>query len=155
LGPEWAGLSLTMPLKEVAPSVAAEVAPLAATLGAANTLVRRADGGWRAENTDAPGIATALGEVSSGARLAVLGAGGTARAALAAAASLRVAEVTVVAGRAEAFTALAAIAGELSVPAVHRPWPAAAAVLGEADLVVSTVPKGVADPLAGQVAWRP
>src|SRR5258705_13956000 len=33
----WAGLSLTMPLKEVALDVADEVAPMAAALGAANT----------------------------------------------------------------------------------------------------------------------
>ena len=33
LGPEWAGLSLTMPLKEVALTVADEAAPLAATGG--------------------------------------------------------------------------------------------------------------------------
>src|SRR5882724_81855 len=50
LGPEWAGLSLTMPLKEVALVVADVVAPVAAALGAANTLVRRPDG-WYAENT--------------------------------------------------------------------------------------------------------
>jgi len=36
LGPEWAGLSLTMPLKEVALDVADEVAPAAAAIGAAN-----------------------------------------------------------------------------------------------------------------------
>ncbi len=60
LGPEWAGLSLTMPLKEVALDVADEVAPAAAAIGAANTLVRLPDGTWRAENTDAPGMVDAL-----------------------------------------------------------------------------------------------
>ena len=54
LGPEWAGLSLTMPLKEVALSVATTSSPLAATVGAANTLVRRPDG-WYATNTDVDG----------------------------------------------------------------------------------------------------
>jgi shikimate dehydrogenase len=44
LGAGWAGLSLTMPLKEVALAVADEVAPTAAAVGAANTLVHRADG---------------------------------------------------------------------------------------------------------------
>src|SRR5512138_3901864 len=56
----WAGLSLTMPLKEVALDVADEVAPVAAALGAANTLLRLPDGTWRAENTDAPGMVDAL-----------------------------------------------------------------------------------------------
>src|SRR5260370_266030 len=36
--PEWAGLSLTMPLKRVALTVADEVSPLAEAIGAANTL---------------------------------------------------------------------------------------------------------------------
>ena len=39
MGPEWAGLSLTMPLKRVALTVADEVSPLARAVGAANTLV--------------------------------------------------------------------------------------------------------------------
>ena len=60
LGPEWVGLSLTMPLKEVALAVADAVSDRAAALGAANTLVRRPDGTWWAENTDAPGMVDAL-----------------------------------------------------------------------------------------------
>src|SRR5260370_29551369 len=39
MGPEWAGLSLTMPLKRGALTVAEEVSPLAAAGGAADTLV--------------------------------------------------------------------------------------------------------------------
>jgi shikimate-5-dehydrogenase len=155
LGPEWAGLSLTMPLKEVAPSVAGEVAPLAATLGAANTLVRAAGGGWRAENTDVPGIADSLGGVPAGARVVVLGAGGTARAALAAGARLQAAVVTVVARRAEALAALDPIAAALGVPMAHHRWGGAGRALAEADVVISTVPKGVADDLAREVSWQP
>ncbi|EWM64454.1 shikimate dehydrogenase, partial [Micromonospora sp. M42] len=48
LGPEWAGLSVTMPGKEAALALADEVSPAAAAVGAANTLVRRADGTWYA-----------------------------------------------------------------------------------------------------------
>lgn len=159
LGEGWAGLSLTMPLKEVAPAVAGEVAPLVATLGAANTLVRRPDGGWRAENTDAPGMVEALGAVPAGGQVAILGAGGTARAALAAAAALAAGAVTVVARRAAAVAALEPVAAALRVPLSHAPWPdpgaaPALAAVAAADLVVSTVPAGVADPLAGQVGWR-
>jgi shikimate dehydrogenase len=155
LGPGWAGLSLTMPLKEVAPSVADQVAPLAATLGAANTLVRAADGGWRAENTDAPGIADALGDMPAGARVVILGAGGTARAALAAAARLAAATVTVVARRPEALAELDPVAAALGIPMAHLPWPDAAGALADADIAISTVPKGAADGLAGAVSWRP
>src|SRR5437868_669567 len=39
MGSEWAGLSLTMPLKRVALTVADTVSPLAEAVGAANTLV--------------------------------------------------------------------------------------------------------------------
>src|SRR5580658_6758580 len=39
MGPEWAGLSLTMPLKRVALAVADEISPLAEAVGATNTLV--------------------------------------------------------------------------------------------------------------------
>ena len=155
LGPEWAGLSLTMPLKEITRSVADEVAPLAATLGAANTLVRLPDGRWRADNTDAPGMVEAVGAGTPASRVVVLGAGGTARAALGAAARLRADRVTVVARRPEAVAALEPAAEALRLPLSHRPWLAAAAEIEAADLVVSTVPKGVADPLAARVEWRP
>src|SRR5206468_7856666 len=39
LGPEWVGLSLTMPLKRAALEVADDVSPLASAVGAANTLL--------------------------------------------------------------------------------------------------------------------
>ncbi len=158
LGPEWVGLSLTMPLKEAAVSVAAEVTPTAARLGVANTLVRLPDGRWRADNTDAPGMVDALREGAPDVavdRVVVLGAGGTARAALAATAELGASLVEVVARRPEAVTALLGAARALGVTVVHRPWSQAAAALGAADLAVSTVPAGVADPLAGEVRWRP
>jgi shikimate dehydrogenase len=189
LDPEWAGLSLTMPLKQEGLRVADEVAPLPATLGAANTLVRLSDGRWRAENTDAGGIAGALaaalaggsaapapggstrepagswvaaggsfgviGRLLAGAQVVVLGAGGTARAALGGAAQLAATSVTVVARRPEAVAALVPVAETLGVELVHQPWPAAVSTIAAADVVISTVPKGVADPIAGQVGWRP
>jgi len=155
LGPEWAGLSLTMPLKEAALAVADEVAPVAAALGAANTLVRRPDGRWRAENTDAPGMVDALGwaGVSIAADVAILGAGGTARAALAAAADLKATSVGVHARRSSAVDELRPVAASLGLPElVHVAWPDPVAVAA-ADVVVSTLPFGVADSLA--VPWRP
>lgn len=155
LGPEWTGLSLTMPLKAVALTVADRVAPLATTLGAANTLVRRPEGGWLAENTDAPGIIDAVGrEVRAGA-VVVLGAGGTARAALGAAARLGAGGVTVVARRPAAVEELAPVATALGIALAPRPWAEAASALGDADLTISTAPKGATDALAGEVRWRP
>jgi shikimate dehydrogenase len=147
LGTEWVGLSLTMPLKEVALAVAAAVDPFAAALGAANTLVRR-EHGWHAYNTDAPGIVRALREagVERVGSLAVLGGGGTARAAIGAAAGLG-APVTVYARRPDALDELRPVAEALSVALRGAPWSEASAA-AEADVVLSTVPKGVADELA-------
>ena len=153
LEPDWAGLSLTMPLKEAALAVADEVAPLAATLGAANTLVRRAAGGWRAENTDGPGMVDALHEagVHKVEQVAILGAGGTARAALAAAQQLGAATVTVYARRAEAIEELAEVAEGLGVDLLGADWDEAIKA-GQADVVVATTPKGAADAL--ELHWR-
>lgn len=154
LGADWAGLSLTMPLKEVGLTVATAVSPVAAAIGAANTLVHQPDGSWRADNTDVPGMVAALGEagVTAAARVAVLGAGGTARAAVAAAARLGAESVIVYARRPEAIDELRPVAEALAVPLTGAGWPAAEECAA-ADVVISTVPKGVADHL--QVPWRP
>ncbi|NBP86893.1 MAG: shikimate dehydrogenase, partial [Mycobacteriaceae bacterium] len=60
LGPEWVGVSVTMPDKFAALQVADERTPRADLVGSANTLVR-AGQGWRADNTDIDGVAGALG----------------------------------------------------------------------------------------------
>jgi shikimate dehydrogenase len=143
LGPDWAGLSLTMPLKRVALAVADEVDPLAAAVGAANTLVlgRRR----HAYNTDVAGIARALREVgvTSPRSAVVLGAGGTAQAALAALAVLGLASaVVLVRDQARAGDLLAA-ADRLGIAVDLRdglPGPVPAA-----ELVISTLPSGAAD----------
>jgi shikimate dehydrogenase len=158
LGPEWVGLSLTMPLKRVALAVADEVSAPAAAIGAANTLIR-GGGGWRAENTDAPGMVDALraAGVRGGASMAILGAGGTARAALAAARELCATSVTVYTRRASSFEELVPVAAALGVRVVGADWVRAAGTsgLGDADVVVSTVPKGAGDEVAGSTRWRP
>ncbi|HEX5741920.1 MAG TPA: shikimate dehydrogenase [Pilimelia sp.] len=154
-GPEWAGLSVTMPLKTEALDCATAASAAARAVGAANTLVRRA-AGWYADNTDVSGVAAvlrALG-VPGGAAATVLGAGGTARAALAALGAHGVGEVAVVARRAEAVAALAPVAAAAGVRVRHVPWAQAAAALG-APLVVSTLPAGAADPLTAAARWTP
>jgi shikimate dehydrogenase len=143
-----------MPLKEVALTVADEVAPLAAAIGAANTLLRLPDGAWRADNTDAPGMTDALraAGVTSVSSVAVLGAGGTARAAVATARDVGVDRVRVYARRPEAVDAMRPSAEQFGVSLTYQSWDRAAEC-AEADLVISTVPKGAADGLAP--AWRP
>ena len=79
------GASVTMPLKElIVPGLEGRLSALAETIGAANTLVRDADGGLRGENTDAAGVVDPLASRLrlEQARVLVLGAGGAARAAV-------------------------------------------------------------------------
>ncbi len=149
----WAGLSLTMPLKEIALVVADEVTPVAEAIGAANTLVLR-DGVRLADNTDAPGMVDALAEIglTSVNEVAVLGAGGTARGALGAAQRLGAETVTVFARRREAVAELEPVAERLGLVLRSASWDEAV-IAGRSDLVVSTVPRGVTDGL--RVDWRP
>ena len=154
LGAEWVGLSLTMPLKRVALDVADEVAPDTAAIGAANTLVRR-DSGWLAVNTDVAGIEQSLRAVgvASVQRAVVIGAGGTAQAALAALRNLGESAPTVLVRDPARAGALRDTAERLGVaPRIVGGFPDTP--LPEADVVISTVPAGAADALAAG-AWDP
>ncbi len=155
LGPEWAGLSLTMPLKEEALRLATTATPVAVATGAANTLVRRPDGSWHADNTDVTGMVRVLQQagLKPAPSVSVLGGGGTARAALAAAAQLGASAVTVVTRRPAALDELAPAAQALGITLLGAPWSTAPDAF-QADAVISTVPKGGADHLAGAVPWR-
>ncbi len=152
LGPEWAGLSLTMPLKRVALTVADEVAPLAVAVGAANTLLLGRPGGRRrAENTDVSGILAALREAGlDHVRAAVvLGAGGTAQAALAALCELGESAPTIIVRDPARAIALREAADRLGVqPTVCGGLPDVD--LPDADVVISTLPSGAADALRPQ-----
>jgi shikimate dehydrogenase len=77
----FAGANVTIPHKEAALALADEAGEEAAAIGAANTLTYT-DGRIRADNTDAPGLLAALGEPVEGRTALVLGAGGSARAAV-------------------------------------------------------------------------
>jgi shikimate dehydrogenase len=81
LGPAgFRGANVTIPHKEAALAVATSASDAARAIGAANTLTFGADGAIRADNTDAPGLLEALGRAPASAL--VLGAGGSARAAV-------------------------------------------------------------------------
>ena len=75
----FAGANVTIPHKEAALAVADGATPLAQTIGAANTLTF-SDDGIAADNTDAPGLLAVIGDPPASAL--VLGAGGSARAAV-------------------------------------------------------------------------
>jgi shikimate dehydrogenase len=152
LGPEWAGLSLTMPLKRVALGLVDTVSDLAAKVGGANTIVLR-DGRRHGDNTDVYGIETALAEagLKAPAEALVLGGGATAASALAALAGLGTREA-VLAVRTPERAAGAAEVGERFGLAVRVvPLGEASAHL-PAELVVSTLPGGAADVFAEPVA---
>ena len=148
LGPEWAGLSLTMPLKAAVIPLLDDIDRVALRAGAVNTVLLH--GGRRAGlNTDVPGMTAALAErgvVPSG-TVTVLGAGATARSALVSLATAGWQAVTVYARRPELADSLRLALDGDAVELTVRPWDQAPAGLA-APLVVSTVPAGVADPLA-------
>src|SRR5690348_2105954 len=79
----WAGLSLTMPLKQEVLPLLATRSPLVETTGAANTVLLR-DGQRDGHNTDVHGIIAALrgAGVDRVDRAAVIGAGATAASAI-------------------------------------------------------------------------
>jgi shikimate dehydrogenase len=148
-----AGVSLTMPLKRAVLPLLARVERLAADVGAANTvLFGGVTGDWWGGNTDVPGMVAALraAGVSRPASFTVLGAGATAASAIAAAAELAVRDVVVVARRPEAVADLMAVGDRLAVAVEGREWTEAPTAM-RADVVVSTVPAGAADVLAGSV----
>jgi shikimate dehydrogenase len=76
------GANVTIPHKAAALALADEASEAARTIEAANTLTFGSDGRIAAENTDGPGLVDLLGEDVRGRRALVLGAGGSARAAV-------------------------------------------------------------------------
>ncbi|WP_342747546.1 shikimate dehydrogenase [Knoellia remsis] len=117
----WRGLSLTMPLKEVAFEVATTVSDVARDAGAVNTLVRRGDGGWDAHNTDVTGIVRAVEHVGHGGSAVVLGSGATARSAALAVVELGVRDVVVAARNAQAAAEVVDLLARHDVRARHVP----------------------------------
>ncbi|MFC7492558.1 MULTISPECIES: shikimate dehydrogenase [unclassified Knoellia] len=117
----WRGLSLTMPLKEVAFEVAAEVTAIAREAGAVNTLVRRDDGHWDGHNTDVVGIVRAVEHVEHDGRATILGSGATARSAALALGELGVRDVVVAARNADASAEVVALLARHDIEAVHVP----------------------------------
>lgn len=83
-GVGFVGANVTIPHKEAALALADAATDRARQIGAANTLTFQSDGTIHADNTDAPGLIAALADVVDprGATALVLGAGGTARAAV-------------------------------------------------------------------------
>lgn len=144
------GLAVTAPLKLEAQGACDDVEPLAKTIGAVNT-VRL---GARVEgfNTDVDGIVGALAQADrtmAGASVLVVGAGGTARAVLGAAAREKSADLVVAARDADkAAAALEPVARALNLPlqVVTLNGEDFERIGRRADIVVCTVPADPDDP---------
>lgn len=162
----WAGLSLTMPLKQVVFGLLDHVEPLADVVGAVNTVLVQ-PGGSRpvltGANTDVHGLVAGLreglgepGPVPAGSRSAVvLGAGATAASTLAALAQLGCTAPVVYVRALGRTGTLARAAHRMGVEPVFRPIGQALAALAGADLVVSTLPPHAADDLAAALRDDP
>jgi shikimate dehydrogenase len=131
----FAGANVTIPHKEAVLALADEASDPARAIGAANTLTF-AQGAIQADNTDAPGLRAALDAADHpprGAGGVVLGAGGSARAAVWALREGGAADVAIWNRTAERARALAA---ELDARAVDT-------VTGGAEILVNATPVGL------------
>jgi shikimate dehydrogenase len=149
-GGDWAGLSLTMPLKRAVLPLLDRADPLAVATGSANTVVFRADG-RHGHNTDVRGIIDALAEagVRSAGSVLILGAGATACSALAAAGELGATGADVAVRDPSRAGGLLAAADRLGLRVRLRDI---GEVAGERpELLVSTMPAGAADFYAERV----
>jgi len=153
---QWAGLSLTMPLKRAVIPLQDEISETAASVETVNTLVFAEDGRRVGDNTDIPGMVAALRErgIEQVESAAVLGAGATASSALAALARICTGEVVAYV-RSEARAAEMRQWGErLEVEVRTADWAGAGRALS-APLVIATTPAGATDALSGAVPEMP
>jgi shikimate dehydrogenase len=151
---DWAGLSLTMPLKKLVLPLLDATTPTAEATGAVNTVVfERPDGGERAvatdrprrvgHNTDVPGLAQAVREagLTSVAAAVVLGGGATASSAVAAMSRLGAQRVTVVVRSPQRAADVVRTGEHMGVPVDLVTWgDAAGAGPTSPALIISTVP---------------
>lgn len=142
------GCNLTIPHKQAALAVMDRVDPFARRIGAMNTVIVAADGSLEGSNTDVFGFRENLREQAPDWQpgtgpAVVLGAGGSARAVIAALSAAGVGEIRLVN---RTLDRAATLARELAVPetciTVH-PWRARAELLGGAGILVNTTSLGM------------
>jgi shikimate dehydrogenase len=153
VGPDWAGLSLTMPLKQVVIPLLDHVEPLAEAVGAVNTVLFSTVRGatvTTGTNTDVHGIVAVLREGLGTRRVSdavVLGGGATAASALAALAELGCASPQVFVRSLDRIGPLREAVARMGVSPSFEVFDdkATTSALAAADAVVSTMPKLAAD----------
>jgi shikimate dehydrogenase len=143
------GCNLTLPHKQMALSIVDRVEPLAHRIGAMNTVIVMPDGTLEGRNTDVFGFRENLRErapdwTPTAGPAVVLGAGGAARAVVAALIEARVEEIRIVnrtPARAER------LADNLAAPATRmtiRTWGERDAALRDAGILINTTSLGMA-----------
>ncbi len=149
------GLNVTIPHKQAVVPLCRQLSPLAQRLGAVNTLVPHADGGWLGSNTDVEGFLAPLrsagGAPWSERRAVVLGCGGSARAVVAGLVELGLGRIAVAGRRAEAVAEFVAACHGWAPQLRGLAWEHLEGALASAALVVNTTPLGMAaagDPAA-------
>ena len=157
LGPEWRGLSLTMPLKQEVLPFIDDCDRVAKLTNAVNTvLLRKVNGRGTLSgyNTDVAGLVRALAEggVTRAAHVTLLGAGATAASALMAAAELGAESVTVLVREPQKALPLVDLGQSLGVVVDLADFSAAPRV--DSDVVISTLPGGTMLPLPLPLALR-
>jgi shikimate dehydrogenase len=149
--PAWLGCNITMPHKIAALDHVANAGDLAQSIGATNTVLRDGDR-LVATNTDAAGFYAPLADIDlAGAPVAVIGAGGAARAVLFALARCGVGPVTLVARNPlKAAMLLSALGVRGATQGLDAPLP-------PARLLVNASPLGMAghDAFAGDLDRLP
>ena len=142
------GLNVTIPHKQSIADLCEELSPLAQRLGAVNTLIPGANGGWFGTNTDVEGFLAPLGanDTWTGRHAMVIGCGGSARAVVAGLQTLNLKTITVVGRRSEALQAFINDLQQSNAPltACLDNAPQLNDAIAEAALVVNTTPVGMA-----------
>jgi shikimate dehydrogenase len=140
------GCNLTLPHKEAALKLVDRLDPMARRIGAINTIVVGADGLLEGCNSDAFGFIEALKEAqprlrAKAGKAVVIGAGGAARAVVAALIDAGCPKIVLVNRSAERAEILAR---DLGGPIDLQSWNDRAAVLKDAGLLVNTTSQGMA-----------
>lgn len=137
--PAWRGCSVTIPHKETVIVHLDELDPSAAAIGAVNCVARNPSGliGY---NTDVDGVAAALRDVEiEGSKVAIIGGGGAARAAIACLAEHGAGEIIVLVRDPAGAKSLRPLFSSLQIASIG----AAATLLPNAALIINASPLGM------------
>ena len=140
--PDWRGCNVTIPHKVAMMDLVDDPGDIRGTIGAMNTIVRQSDGSVIGTNTDAAGFYAPLAELDlEGAPVAVVGAGGAARAVLFALARAKVGSVTILnRSPLKAMALLAAFGLKGDVVGLDAPLPPAALLVNSSSLGMTGQP---------------